>query len=220
MPLNLDRLGQRVIGTLIEKGLTVPESYPLTLNALVAGCNQKSNRDPKMQVEDYELEGALRKLMDDEWVIRRERAGSRTMRYSHAAKTQLGVERGELAILCELLCRGPQAPGALKTRIQRMHHVDSVDEVVDLLRGMASRPVPYVVELPKRPREKACRWMHLLDGSTPDDARSAAPQAETTSASPVTSTPAPPAPSPDELDALKQRLDELEERVRHLENRE
>ena len=218
MPLNLDRLGQRIVGTLIEKGLTVPESYPLTLKSLTAGCNQKSNRDPKMDVEEYEVEGALRTLMDNEWVIRRERAGARTMRYSHAAKTQLGVERGELAILCELLCRGPQAPGALKSRIQRMHRVESVTEVFTLLKGMASRPVPYVAELPKRPREQACRWIHLLDGSTPDDARHAAPQSEAAS-------PAPAAPlltplSKDALEELKLRLDELEERVRHLENRE
>ncbi|MDF1701850.1 MAG: DUF480 domain-containing protein, partial [Planctomycetota bacterium] len=127
MAIELDTLEQRIIGALIEKKLTTPDQYPLTLQALVAACNQKSNRDPKMDVEAYEVEGAIRALMDRGWVSRVERFGSRAMRYGHEAGSQLGVDKADLAILQELLCRGPQAPGALKTRCNRMHPFESAD---------------------------------------------------------------------------------------------
>ena len=90
MSLDLDRLQQRIIGVLIEKALTVPDTYPLTANALIAGCNQKNNRDPQMAVEDFEVEGALRALMDIAWVTRHEPHGGRTHRYAHEAASQLG----------------------------------------------------------------------------------------------------------------------------------
>jgi uncharacterized protein YceH (UPF0502 family) len=162
MSISLDSLEQRIIGALIEKQYTVPDTYPLTLQALVAACNQKNNRDPQLTVEDYEVEGALRALMDRDWIVRLEREGSRAMRYAHQAKEQLGVEKHELALLSELLCRGPQAPGALKTRAGRMAHVPGAGEVAARLAAMAARPIPYVQELPKRPREQACRWRHCL----------------------------------------------------------
>ena len=209
MAIELDALQQRIIGVLIEKGLTVPESYPLTLNALVAGCNQKSNRDPHMNVEDYDVEGALRALMDIEWVSRREPEGGRVHRFAHRAGIQLGVERADLALLCELLCRGPQAPGALKTRASRMHSFESPAEVREHLVALAERPVPYVVELPRGPREKQARWRHLLGGATPDDARGAVPSVEPprTAKSP---TPAAATELLDRIEAMEARLEALE----------
>ena len=158
MAIELDSLEQRIIGVLIEKALTVPESYPLTLNQLVAGCNQKSNRDPVLTVEDFDVEGALRSLMDRGWVTRHEPYTGRVNRYAHEARSQLGLEAEDLAILSELLCRGPQAPGALKTRASRMRHLDSPAQVEDRLREMADRPVPYVERMEKLPRERQPRW--------------------------------------------------------------
>ena len=233
MGIALDRLEQRIIGVLIEKQLTVPDTYPLTQNALIAGCNQKNNRDPQMSVEDYEVEGALRALMDRSWVLRVERDTGRAHRYSHQAKQQLGVEIPELAILSELLCRGPQAPGALKTRCSRMHPFASPAEVEARLREMAARPAPYVRQLPKRPREQAGRWCHLFDGGAEGERlhaeatggapppAAAAPEATPPPAAmppaampPATATPSAATSAPDE--GLRERVAQLEDEVSEL----
>ncbi len=226
MAIELDTLQQRIVGALIEKQLTVPDGYPLTINALVAACNQKSNRDPVMSVEDYDVEGAIRSLMDRDWVTRRESMGSRTMRYAHEAKTQLALEVEDLAILSELLCRGPQAPGALKTRCTRMHPFDSPAEVEDRLREMAARPVPYVKLLPRAPRERQARWCHLLG----KEAEASLPTSPSTSphtpaptpapATPPASALAPPPsiPTADDLN-LERRVEELEQQVLDLTDR-
>lgn len=215
MSIELDNLEQRIVGVLIEKQLSVPESYPLSVNALVAGCNQKNNRDPVMDVEDYEVEGALRSLMDKQWVTRPEAIGSRVLRYAHEAAAQLGVESADMALLSELLVRGPQAPGALKTRANRMHPIASPAEVEERLAAMAARPVPYVEQLQRQPRERAARWRHLLG-------KAAAPEVVESTPEPVVDTApataqAPPAES--RLDRLERRLDELAERVARLESR-
>jgi len=237
MSIRLDTLEQRIVGVLIEKALTVPDGYPLTLNSLISGCNQKSNRDPQMNVEDYAVEGALRALMDGDWVVRYERDGGHVMRYAHQAKEQLGVEVADLAILAELLCRGPQSPGELKTRASRMSPFASPTDVEDRLRDLAARPTPYVVELPRRPRERMKRWRHLLDGSSPEEALGAeahapvvtptapvvtpaiptvAPTAPVIAATPTEETPS---ASPGETEELRERVDELEREVRDLTDR-
>jgi hypothetical protein len=167
VPIDLDQLEQRIVGTLIEKQWTVPEAYPLTRNALLAGCNQKSNRDPEMSVEEYQVEGALRALMERGWVVEVERDGGRTRRYSHQVDRQLGVERADLALLSELLCRGPQSPSELRVRASRMAPFASPEEVERRLEALAARPVPFVRRLERRPREHAARWEHLL-GSRPE----------------------------------------------------
>ncbi len=238
MSIRLDTLEQRIVGVLIEKALAVPDAYPLTLNALLAGCNQKSNRDPHMNVEEYEIEGALRALMDRDWVVRHERDGSRVMRYAHQAKEQLGVEVGDLAILSELLCRGPQSPGELKTRASRMSPFSSPGDVEDRLRDLAARPSPYVVELPRRPRERMKRWRHLLDGVSADDALAEEGQAPSVApaiaptapvVTPAVPTVVPSAPvvaatgaaesEPVVDDELRERIDELEITVGELRER-
>ncbi len=236
MGIALDRLEQRIIGVLIEKQLTVPDTYPLTQNALIAGCNQKNNRDPQIAVEDYEVEGAIRALMDRGWVLRVERDTGRAHRYSHQAKQQLGVEVADLAILCELLCRGPQAAGALKTRCGRMHAFGSPGDVETRLREMAARPAPYVRELPRRPREQGNRWCHLFDDGAEGErlhaeATGVAPpptepvsQAPTPAAAPppaaVSPTPpaavSPPPTPPEARDALSDRVAQLEDEVSEL----
>lgn len=233
MSLRLDTLEQRIVGVLIEKALTVPDGYPLTLNSLIAGCNQKSNRDPQMSVEDYAVEGALRALMDSDWVVRYERDGGHVMRFAHQAKEQLGIDVPDLAILGELLCRGPQSVGELKTRASRMSPFASPAEVEGRLRDLAARPTPYVVQLPRRPRERMQRWQHLLDGASPEEALHAEGQAPVVAPSapvvtPAIPTVAPTAPvvaaataerQPDESDELRERVDALESEVRDLTDR-
>src|SRR5687767_8472322 len=162
MPLDLDPLEQRLVGVLIEKEATVPESYPLTVNALVQGSNQKSNRDPEMRVQDYEVEGAIKSLLVKGWILEHEKGGGRTRRYTHQAEQQLGVGKAELALLTELMLRGSQTPTELKTRCARMHPVGSPEDVERRLRELAARPVPYVRLLERRPRERDARWTHLL----------------------------------------------------------
>jgi uncharacterized protein YceH (UPF0502 family) len=237
--IDLDPLEQRIIGALIEKQLTTPDQYPLSLQALVAACNQKSNRDPKMDVESYAVEGAIRALMDRAWVTRHEPQGGRTMRYGHEAASQLGVPKPDLAILSELLCRGPQAPGALKTRCSRMVSFASADEVEGRLADMSVRPVPYAVELERQMRERHARWQHML-GRAEQSLQTApnlepAPRVET-DPMPVMAPPnepmhaAPdPAPSPLPMPAredatpdtseLEMRLSELESRIETLTDR-
>ena len=173
MSIHLDPTERRIVGALVEKQLTVPEAYPLTLNALVLACNQKSNRDPEMDLKDYHVQGALRALMDRGWVRELERAGSRTVRYEHAVGEQLGVDERELAIVAELLLRGPSSAKELETRASRMRPLGTVEEVESRLRGLATRPVPYARLLARRPGERVPRWEHLL-GSEPAQAASPA----------------------------------------------
>lgn len=156
----LDHTQQRIIGVLIEKELAVPESYPLTENALIAACNQKSNRDPEMGLEQFEVHGAMVALMTAEWA--KTMTGSRTTRYAHRLDTQFAVNLKEKAVLCELLIRGPQAPSSLKQRVARLGFHGSPAEIEATLQAMASKVVPMAERLAKRPRERDCRWRHLL----------------------------------------------------------
>lgn len=232
MPLDLDPLEQRLVGVLIEKESTVPETYPLTVNALVQGANQKSNRDPEMRVQDYEVEGALKSLLQKGWTLEHEKDGGRVRRYAHQAGSQLGVGKAELALLAELLLRGPQTPTELKTRCERMHPVGSPPDVERRLAELAARPVPYVRQLPMRPRERDRRWMHLL-GPRPEAPATgdvaAAPGAGVAAALPPSrpaASPAPPAPPAPraaardgELERLRDLVETLEQRVLTLEDR-
>jgi len=161
----LDRTEQRIVGVLIEKQLAVPDSYPLSENALRAGCNQSSNRDPVMDIAQFQVAGALMALHEKEWVARVE-GGGRVPRYRHRVKERLGVEGNALPVLAELLVRGPQAPGALKGRVGRMGFDATPADVEAVLRDLAGCSPPLVEQLPRRPRERDQRWCHLLgDGS-------------------------------------------------------
>ena len=159
---DLDRTQQRIIGVLLEKELAVPESYPLTENTLVSGCNQKSNRDPEMGLEQFEVNGAMNALMTADWIKSTTSTGGHTTRYAHRLESNYAVNDGEKAILCELLVRGPQAPGALKTRVARLGFQTDVAGIEAVLSGLAERPAPFVEQLPKRPRERDNRWRHRL----------------------------------------------------------
>jgi uncharacterized protein YceH (UPF0502 family) len=197
----LDVTQQRIIGVLIEKELSVPDYYPMTENALLAGCNQRSNRDPILDLQDFELNGALLALREASWVTRVE-GGGRAWRYKHNTDERIGVDRRQKAVLAELLIRGPQAPGALKPRVQRMGLHAEPDEIEAILRELAARPKPLVELLPRGPRERQARWMHLLG---PRDARQRAGETD----SPEPAVPRSASPDTDRLARLEQEVEVL-----------
>ena len=157
----LDRTQRRIVGVLIEKALTVPDTYPLSEKAIVAGCNQTNNRDPVMELQTFEVAGALMALSQQGWVARVE-GGSRVTKYRHKVVERLGVSETEVAVLCELMLRGAQAPGALKPRVARMGCEAEVADLQEVLEAMRARPQPLVEELSLAPRERHRRWRHLL----------------------------------------------------------
>jgi len=157
----LDRTEQRIVGVLIEKQLSVPDSYPLSENALVDGCNQKNNRDPLTELESFQVAGALM-AMQEKGAVARVEGGGRVAKFRHRLAEELQVDPKALAVLAELLLRGPQAPGALKPRVQRMGYQASPEDIETMLRSLAERTPPLVELLTLRPRERDRRWRHLL----------------------------------------------------------
>jgi uncharacterized protein YceH (UPF0502 family) len=172
MDLALDFDEVRVLGALLEKEVTTPEYYPLSLNALLNACNQKSNRDPVVHFDEETVERVLYTLRDKGLLLNITGAGSRVPKYGHRLSEKLNLGRRELAILCELMLRGPQTLGELRTRAERMHHFDEVSEVESVLDRMPE----LVTKLPRRPGEKEARYAHLLSGA-PDVAAPALEQA-------------------------------------------
>ena len=162
--MQLTRTEARVLGSLIEKEITTPEYYPLSLNALLAACNQKSSREPVMTISEEEARGALRSLEDAELVSVDH--GSRVQRYEHRARTVFQLRRDETAILALLLLRGPQTPGELRSRADRLHAFEDIGAVSSALARMAApaeqRAEPIVVLLPRQPGMKEQRFAHTL----------------------------------------------------------
>lgn len=157
----------RVLGTLVEKAQTVPGQYPLTLNGLVVGCNQKNNRDPVTNLSEDDVLDAIDGLRTKGLVREAMLAGSRVHKYRHIAREALGVGTGELALLTELLLRGPQAAGELRGRAMRLlppgdQSLATLESTAEVLAGLASRDPAMVRRLPRRPGERAERWVQLL----------------------------------------------------------
>jgi uncharacterized protein YceH (UPF0502 family) len=171
----LAALEARVLGVLVEKEHTVPDSYPLSLNALTLGCNQKNNRDPLMQASEAEVQAAVDALRPLSLVI--ESSGSRVMRYAHNLGRVLRVPEPAVALLAALMLRGPQTPGELRIAAERLHRFADLGEVEAALRGLAGRAAadggPLVVQLPRQPGARESRWGHLLSG--PVEMASSAP---------------------------------------------
>ncbi len=149
-----------MLGALMEKEITTPEYYPLSLNALVNACNQKSNRDPVVQYDEGTVEEGLRELREKGLALMITGAGSRVQKYGHRISEKLNLGRRESAILCELMVRGPQTLGELRTHCDRMHHFDDVTEVETVV----ERHPELIVKLDRRPGEKEARYAHLLSG--------------------------------------------------------
>jgi len=154
----------RVLAALWEKEITTPDYYPLSLNALVNACNQKSNRDPAMNLDEDAVRGALRTLDDNSLARSVSAADSRVTKYEHRLQEAFNFDRREAAIFCELLLRGPQTPGELRSRAERMHHFDDLSEVQSALQRLMSREPPLVKVLARQPGTKESRYVHLLSG--------------------------------------------------------
>jgi uncharacterized protein YceH (UPF0502 family) len=162
MDFTLDADEVRVLGSLLEKEITTPEYYPLSLNALLNACNQKSNRDPVVHFDEDAVERALYTLRDKGLALNITGAGSRVPKFGHRLSEKLNLGRRELAILCELMVRGPQTLGELRTRAERMHPFDDLAEVESVLDRMTPE---LVAKLPRRAGEKEARYAHLLSGT-------------------------------------------------------
>jgi uncharacterized protein len=163
--IELDAVEGRVLGCLIEKEITTPEYYPMTLNALINACNQRSNRDPVVTFEEEDVIEAIDRLREKQLVSTLTGGGNRVPKYGHRLQERLNLGRREVALLCELLLRGPQTLGELKDRAGRMHRFTDTDEVERCLAGLNQRPEQqYVKVLPKAPGTKEPRWAHLLSG--------------------------------------------------------
>jgi len=165
MPLSLTTVEARVLGSLIEKEITTPEYYPLSLHALSNACNQKSNREPAMQLEEGEIRKALNHLESQSLV--RSIAESRATKFAHRLQDVFNFYRPEVAIICELLLRGPQTPGELRTRASRMHPFEDLESVHSALQRLGKREPPLVTVLPRQPGTKEARYAHLLGEASP-----------------------------------------------------
>ncbi len=163
MNIVLTEVEARVLGCLIEKEITTPEYYPLSLNALVHACNQKSNRDPLMNLDEDAVRRALRTL-GEETLARSAGGDSRVPKYEHRLSEVFNFTRPETAVLCELLLRGPQTPGELRSRAERMHPFEDLSVVHSTLKHLMEREPPLVMLLPRQPGTKEARYAHLLSG--------------------------------------------------------
>ena len=152
----------RVLGVLVEKATTTPENYPLSLNAIVNGASQKNNRDPVMAMAEDQAHFAVEGLRGKGLAVRVDQAGSRVHKYKHNATETLRVRAGELAILAELLLRGPQTLGELRGRASRMSPIESLETARELLRAINERPEPLAKEIPPSPGSRAERYAQLL----------------------------------------------------------
>jgi len=185
----------RVLGALVEKDITTPDYYPLSLNALVNACNQKNNREPVTNYDEETVRLALRNLSDKRLAGVAGGADSRVTKYEHRLQEVFNFNRPETAILCVLLLRGPQTPGELRGRTERMHRFEHLDDVLSGLNQLMRRDPPVVKALGRRPGTKEIRYAHLLSG----DVEAWEPSPETASSSANS--------------AASERISQLEERV-------
>lgn len=165
MDIQLSLLETRVLGCLLEKEMTTPDYYPLTLNSLLAACNQKTNRDPVVDFDEETVARGIEELREKRFVMRVDVAGSRVPKYKHSATSVFALQRRELAVLTVLLLRGPQTLGELRQRTERMHHFENLEEIETALNELATiETEPLVVALPMQPGKKERRYAHLLSG--------------------------------------------------------
>jgi uncharacterized protein YceH (UPF0502 family) len=155
----------RVLGALIEKDITTPEYYPLSLNALINACNQKSNRDPVMQLGEDAVRDALEGLQQQRMAGPARGADTRVTKYEQRLQEVFNFTRPEIAVLCVLLLRGPQTPGELRGRAERMHHFEALDDVQSALQKLMQREPPLAKVLPRQPGTKESRYAHLFAGN-------------------------------------------------------
>ena len=214
IPQNLSANECRIIGCLMEKSVTTPEQYPLTLNALVNACNQKSARTPVMSLSQGTVQHTVRSL-DEQHLVRTEENFKRgvekyTQRLCNSSYSELQLDTAQFALICLLLLRGPQTPGELRARGARLHEFADNSAVVTALNSLAEYPVdPLVVQLPRSPGRKDSEYMHLLSGEVDIEAHAQMVAATQPERSEPRSS----------LAQLEQRLSELEAEVTELKHR-
>jgi uncharacterized protein YceH (UPF0502 family) len=165
--LNLNEIEVRVLGSLIEKDITTPDYYPLSLNALLNACNQKNNRDPVMNLDEESVRQALSSLQEKRMAGPAGGADSRVTKYEHRLQEVFNFDRREIAIVCILLLRGPQTPGELRGRTERMYRFEALDDIEATLKRLMGREAPLAAVLPRQPGTKESRYMHLFSGDAP-----------------------------------------------------
>jgi uncharacterized protein len=207
MAMHLTPTEARVLGALIEKEITTPEYYPLSLNALINACNQKNNREPVTTLDEVEVRQALHGLEDDH-LAAHVRGDGRVPKFEHHMQEVFNFTRGEIAVICVLLLRGPQTPGELRGRTERMYRFDELSDVQSVLQKLMTREPALVKVLPRQPGTKEARYAHLLSGDveTFEPAASATSHASASSYSHSTST-------VEEDPELKERVAQLEAEV-------
>jgi len=198
----------RVMGCLLEKESTTPDNYPLSLNSLLNACNQKSSRDPVMEVTTSEAMAAIFELQQKKLVIERMSSDSRVPKYEHTLLDVIDFTDEEVAVICLLLLRGPQTPGEIKSRSGRLCTFSSPMEVEETLDGLvANEEGPYAIKLPRQPGRRDCRYTHLFSGEVEieDEPESGGSSMQVTYRG-----------SSDRIEELEQRVEELEKQVNDL----
>ena len=163
-PIKLSAAEARVLGALIEKEITTPDYYPLTLNALINASNQRSNREPVTDLDEDDTRQALHGLENKQLAGRARSADGRVTKYEHWLGEAFNFSRAETALMCVLLLRGPQTPGELRGRTERMHRFEEISDVLAGLQKLAEREPSLVAVLPRQPGTKEARYAHLLSG--------------------------------------------------------
>jgi uncharacterized protein YceH (UPF0502 family) len=225
MNTHLTALEARLIGSLIEKALTTPDQYPLSLNALANACNQKSNRDPVLSLDERTVQESVDGLVKKHLVLEKSGFGSRVPKYQHRfCNTGFGsfaFTPVQTAIICELLLRGPQTPGELRTRASRMAEVHDSAEIESALEDLATRPDgPFVKQLPREPARRDSRYAHLFSGEdaipvTPAEIEGGAePQPNAATADSRSSMQARVTTLEEQVAALRQELEELRSSIK------
>ena len=178
----LDERELRVLGALVEKQISTPDYYPLTLNALTNACNQKNHRDPVVSFDESTVIHAIDRLRDKNLAFTFQGSDARVEKFGHSFPKALGLDAAETAVLCVLILRGPQTPGELRSRTAHLHNFESLAEVDATLQKLASRDEPLVVKLPRQPGSRESRFAHLLGGPVDVEAVPAAPSPKQTEA--------------------------------------
>lgn len=184
-PIVLTAAQARVLGALVEKEVTTPDYYPLSLNALINACNQRSNREPVMSLDEDDVRQALRGLEDKHLAGRARSADGRVTKYEHWLGEAFNFSRAETALLCVLLLRGPQTPGELRGRTERLHTFDEISDVLAGIQKLMDRDPSLAAILPRQPGTKEARYAHLLSGPVESIQFAAPEQASAHDAAPV-----------------------------------
>jgi uncharacterized protein YceH (UPF0502 family) len=220
MNIHLSALEARLIGCLIEKAITTPDQYPLSLNALLNACNQKSNRDPVLALDERTVQESVDALVRKHFVLEKSGFGSRVPKYQHRfCNTGFGTlefSPVQTAIICELLLRGPQTPGELRTRAARLAEVGDGAAIDTALEDLATRPDgPFVKQLPRESGRRDSRYAHLFSGEEDFPVASEAePETTTSDAEPRLSLQARVQTLEEQVEDLRRQLTELRERIK------